>query len=124
MLQQKFLMAASEWQFPQTQQRFPPAPSGLYCLPFRENEFVVNSEAVTSLQDVSTTHNGWPDYKTSFVAYLLQLLCCWSCPHSLLHRDARPETAEPVDKAVSWVLADCVPEQPQSRISVSKGTRW
>lgn len=89
----------------------------------RKTSFL-STEPVTSLQDVSITHNGGPDYKTSFVAYLLQLLCCWSCPHSLIHRDAMPEIAEPMDEEVGWMLADCITEQPQSRISVSNGTRW
>lgn len=49
---------------------------------------------------------GGPDYKTSFVVYLLQLLCCWSCLHSLIHRDATPEIAEPVDEEIGWITAD------------------
>ncbi|KAK4825893.1 hypothetical protein QYF61_003249 [Mycteria americana] len=41
----------------------------------------------------------------------------------LIHRDAAPEIAEPTDEEVGWMLADGITEQPQSRISVSNGTR-
>lgn len=81
-------------------------------------------KADNSLQDVSITHNRGPHYKTSFVVLFLQLPCCWSCLHSLIHRDATPEIAEPMDEEVGWMLADCTTEQPQSRMSVSNGTRW
>lgn len=86
--------------------------------------FVVSSKADNSLQDVSIIHNRGPHYKTSLVAPLLQLPCCWSGLHSLTHRDAMPEIAEPMDEEVGWTLADCTTEQPQSRMSVSNGTRW
>lgn len=113
-------------QLPQTLQRFPQAPGSLCCLAFMENEFVVSSEAVISSHDVSARHTGRPDSEASFVVYLLQLLCCWSCLHSHVHRAAMLERAEnsPADEEVGWMLADCNTEQPQSRISVSNGTRW